>query len=224
MYQVVIIEDNPMVAAIDQTYVEQNRELTVAAVFSDAESALDYFLTHTADLVILDYYLPGMDGQGFMSRFRAAGHTADVIMVTAASDAENVTKLSAFGLLDYLVKPFQYPRFQMAVERFLERRSLLCGSGAQAQSTLDRVFLSQQGSEFLPVEKGIQPATLDRIRVFLRQQQGRPLSIEAISESVGLSRVTVRRYMNRLLALHEVNDSVDYSTGGRPSTIYTYLG
>ena len=50
------------------------------------------------------------------------------------------------------------------------------------------------------------------------------LSIEDIAKNVSLSRVTLRRYMNYLIDKNSVIGGVDYSTAGRPSAVYTYIG
>ncbi len=44
MYQVIIIEDDPMVASINRQYVELNKYLKVTGQFSNGKDALNYFL------------------------------------------------------------------------------------------------------------------------------------------------------------------------------------
>lgn len=41
-----------------------------------------------------------------------------------------------------------------------------------------------------------------------------------VASETGLSRVTIRRYMNFLIEENEVISQIDYSTGGRPSILY----
>ena len=70
-YHVLIIEDDSMVAAIDRQYVESDRRFQVDRVFKNGLPALDYLAEHRADLVILDYYTPQMNGQEFLDRLLA---------------------------------------------------------------------------------------------------------------------------------------------------------
>ena len=58
------------------------------------------------------------------------------------------------------------------------------------------------------------------MREFLTSHSEEYLSSEEISKSVGLSRITVRRYLNYLLENGEIVSIVDYATGGRPSLRY----
>ena len=46
---------------------------------------------------------------------------------------------------------------------------------------------------------------------------------EQIAEHVGLSRITVRRYVNYMVDQGEITSSIDYQTGGRPSIRYLRL-
>ena len=64
------------------------------------------------------------------------------------------------------------------------------------------------------MDKGIHPVTLEIICSFLREHKSEKLSIEDIAKNVSLSRVTLRRYANYLIAKNSVIGGVDYSTGG----------
>ena len=214
MYQVIIVEDDPMVAEIDKQYVEHNSKMAIAGIFQNGQEALDFVRTHPVDLIMLDYYMPVMDGRTFLVKLRAEGILADVIMVTAASEARHVSELYSYGVSDYLIKPFDYNRFQTALQKFVSRREAFAGDKAFNQEELDKVISpeGQRGGQF--VDKGIHPVTLEIICSFLRD----------IAKNVSLSRVTLRRYMNYLIDKNSVIGGVDYSTGGRPSAVYTYIG
>lgn len=90
MYQVIIIEDDPMVASINRTYVELNRNLKVAGVFSNGQDALAYLEKNPADLAIMDFYMPIMNGLELLREIRKRNKTLDIIMVTAANDAVHI--------------------------------------------------------------------------------------------------------------------------------------
>ncbi|HXK77911.1 MAG TPA: response regulator [Oscillospiraceae bacterium] len=225
MYRVMIVEDDPMVAEIDRNYVEHNAKLTVAGVFSGGVEALDYLRTHSVDLILLDYNMPSMTGAEFLSELRRSGGLQDIIMVTAVKDARMVAMLFSFGLVDYLIKPFDYARFQDALTKYLARKEALDSYEMLTQTAIDSFFVAGiQEATSQYIDKGIQPATLEMICTFLRKQKGSTLSIEDISKEIPLSRVTLRRYMNYLVNGNSVEAGMDYGTGGRPCTMYTYVG
>ena len=229
MHRVMIIEDDPMVAAINRKYVEDTDGFLVEAVFQNGEEALEYLRSHDVPLLILDYYMPILNGMEFIDRLHGMGKAPAVIMVTSSSDAQTVCQMFSRGILDYLVKPFEYDRFRMALERFLQTLGRWTESeGALQQEDIDRVFSggTQPLSNLqLPgppqvLAKGLNESTMEMIRCCLRQNKETPLSSEEIAEQVHLSRITVRRYMNYMVETHEIRSNIDYHTGGRPSIKY----
>ncbi|MGI6085698.1 MAG: HTH domain-containing protein [Acetivibrionales bacterium] len=68
--------------------------------------------------------------------------------------------------------------------------------------------------------KGIQPATLEKIISYLNKSREINHTCESLSSELSLSRVTIRRYLNYLVEFNFLTNSIDYSTGGRPSIIY----
>ena len=222
MYQVIIVEDDPMVAAIDRQYVEMNPAFHVAKVCRHGGEGLAYLEGHDADLIILDYYTPSMTGLEFVDQLHAMGKTPDIIMVTSANDTHIVRELLSRGVLDYLVKPFQSCRFRQALDRFLQSRKMLeGGADCMDQQAIDRLVQRGETASAAPtLAKGLNQGTLDRIRAFFDQHPGRMLTSEQVAEQVNLSRITVRRYVNFMVDSGEITSSIDYQTGGRPSIQY----
>ena len=217
-YQVIIIEDDPMVADIDRQYVEMNRAFRVGQVFRSSADALDLLAggAQPVDLIILDYYTPAMTGLQFVDRLHALGLNPAIIMVTSANEG------SIVQVMDYLVKPFRCERFQQALERFLERKKSL--TGGVDQQTIDRLIRREEESAAPALEKGLNTGTLERVREFFRSYSGPALTSEQIAEQVGLSRITVRRYVGHMAEHGELDSFVDYQTGGRPCIRYTAAG
>lgn len=226
MYSVLIVEDDPMVAQIEKQYVERNPEFHVSAVIHNGKDALRYLEQRKVDLILLDLFMPVMDGKEFLSLLRGNGNTSEVIMVTAANTADSVASLCTFGVADYLIKPFDYTRFQQAMQNFISRREILDTSRPLSQESIDRytssLTTSQQTSEPAYMEKGVQQATLDLIMSFMKEHPNVVYSLDELSTVIGLSRVTMRRYMNHLVKQGTIEGSIRYSTGGRPSSVFCY--
>lgn len=68
--------------------------------------------------------------------------------------------------------------------------------------------------------KGIQEKTLNTILEHLKQNKNSWLTGDEIAESVSLTSVTVRRYMNHLTQTGQVIADMNYETGGRPCMLY----
>ena len=101
MYRVLIVEDDPMVASIDRSYVERTADFTVVAVCKNGVEALELFKTEEIDLVVLDYYTPGMNGDEFLDKLHETGMRPEVIMVPSANSVEIVQELLSRGISDY---------------------------------------------------------------------------------------------------------------------------
>jgi len=219
MYEVLIVEDDPMVAMINRQYVSQNPHFHVAAVCGDGASALEYLLNNAVHLVILDVYMPRDDGLALLRKLRAHQLPVSVIMVTAANDTATIEEALRLGIVDYLVKPFAGERFQQALDKFLGRQEAFQELSALDQQHIDRLIGSaDRAPEQLP--KGIQSQTLEMICAALEEEHTFELTAEEIADRIGLSRVTVRRYMNYLLDSGMLLGRMNYETGGRPCMLY----
>lgn len=222
MYEVMIAEDDPMVAMINKQYVNQNVHFHVAQICRDGEAALEYLRKNTVHLVILDVFMPRVDGMELLRRIRREQLPVEVIMVTAANDGASLNEALRLGVIDYLVKPFVNARFQAALEKFMSQRSAFHALSSLNQQNIDYIMESvhRKGVELTP--KGIQDKTLESISRYMRDMAGTELTSEEIADQVGLSRVTVRRYMNHLLEKGDIVGRMNYETGGRPCMVYRW--
>ena len=225
MYQVIIIEDDPMVAAINRKYVEDTPGFTVKSVFQNGAQALEYLKDNDVSLIILDYYTPMMSGMAFVDMLHGMGKAPAIIMVTSASDVQIVKSMFSRGVLDYLVKPFEYDRFKAALERFRQTMSRwqdACTSLKQEE--IDSMMTPEGAGDekriIQALSKGLNETTMRMIQVFLSGNGTKYFTSEEIASQVNLSRITVRRYMNYMLETNQVVSTIDYQTGGRPSIKY----
>lgn len=220
MYTVLIVEDDPMVAMINEQFVSRHKDFKVIEKCVDGESALQYLEENKVDLVIMDVYMPIMDGFETLRQIRKKQIEVDVIMVTAANEAESLKQGLHLGVVDYLVKPFTFERFKIALDKFL----------AQAEALKDLEKVNQKNIDFLidntrkTVDdlhpKGIQEKTMRMILDHLRENTNKWLTGDEIAEKVGLTGVTVRRYMTHLTETGLVMGDMNYETGGRPCMLY----
>ena len=218
MYRVVIVEDDPMVSLINRTYVERDPRFQVVQTFQDGRAALDWLEQNPVDLAVLDVYMPLFTGVELLRELRRRGVDVDAVMVTAANDRQTVDALLKMGVVDYLVKPFTARRFQQALDTFCRQREAISAHTSVSQEDLDAMLSS--GRSAAPVPKGLQLRTLARVRECLAQAPREGCTCEALSEQVGLSSVTVRRYLTYLVGRGEATSRINYDTGGRPSLLY----
>lgn len=225
MIKVVIIEDDPMVSFIHNQYLEKMPDILITASFTNAKEAWNYLQKYKIDLIILDVYMPGMTGIELLQKMRAAGDQTDVIMVTADNSLSDIKTALSLGVLDYLVKPFEFGRFSAAINKYYNKNELGGGDENLTQEDIDRMFVGDNRASAgnKQMDKGIQQATLNTLLECLQGNKGEPVSCDVLSEQSGLSKVTVRRYMNHLIENDKAESIIDYQTGGRPRITYRIL-
>lgn len=220
MYKILIIEDDPMVTLINEQYIQRNKEFEIVGKCRDGNSALLFLENHDVDLLILDVYMPKMNGFEMLRQIRNRNMTVDAIMVTAANDRESLEEALHLGIVDYLVKPFTFDRFQMALEKYITQNNALKGMETLNQTSIDHIFDSSRKKKETFFPKGIQEKTLLLILDHLKENKNIWLTGDEISEKIGLTSVTVRRYMNYLAETGRVISEINYETGGRPRMQY----
>lgn len=227
MYKVLIVEDDPMVAMINEQYVCKNKDFCVVKTCRNGQEALD-FLTGSEgsdiDLVIMDVFMPYLNGVETLKKIRENKLHCEVIMVTAANDPATLEETMHLGVIDFLIKPFAYERFQVSLEKFIANKEAF----RSADQTIDQSYVDSlisnpgAGAGYMAekeLPKGIQEKTLNLLTDYLKNKGGW-VTGDQISQEVGLSNVTVRHYMSYLMEIKKVKGEINYETGGRPSMLY----
>lgn len=219
MYKVLVVEDDPMVRMINEQYVRMNKDFCIASSVKNGQEALDYIKENKVDLVILDVFMPFMNGVEFLKKLREQKLKIEVIMVTAANDTATLEETMHLGVIDYLVKPFALERFQVALEKFTAKMNAINGSDVLDQNLIDSIISNSPQKKSKEYPKGIQEKTLERIKTCFENKNDWH-SVEIIAEKLGISIVTVRHYVNYLVKEGFLQESINYETGGRPSMLY----
>lgn len=220
-----IVEDDPMVAEVNKGFVEATGGFEIVGLARSGLEALELIQTTHPQLVILDIFLPDLDGLETLAEIRKKNEPVDVILVTAARDSETITNVFRYGAIDYIVKPFKFDRFKRALESYMTLRRTLMKDSLD-QEEIDRLAAknrsllaapSPQVEQNLP--KGLNEVTLKQILLFLLKQSD-ALSAEEVAEGVGLARVTARRYLDYLEKSKKIKLEIQYGSVGRPINRY----
>ena len=115
MINVLIVEDDPMVAEFNKRYLNQVEGFKLKAVARSFEEAIEVLKTKDIQLILLDIFMPGLSGLELLSQIRKTDSEVDVIIVSAACDIQTIKKALKYGAVDYLIKPFEFERFNSAL-------------------------------------------------------------------------------------------------------------
>lgn len=223
MYKVLIVEDDPMVAMINEQYIRKNKNFKVIGTCNDGSSALSFLENNSVNLLVLDVYMPHTDGFELLRTIRNRKITTDAIMVTAANDRESLEEALHLGIVDYLVKPFTFDRFQIALEKYIAQTHALKDLDTLNQTSIDHIMEHSKKNTEVLYPKGIQEKTLQLILNHLREESNTWTTGDEIAKKTGLTGVTVRRYMNYLAESGKVISEMNYEIGGRPCMKYKVI-
>lgn len=220
MVRVIIAEDDPLVGQLNAQYLNQLGGLSVQGIFPNGEAAFAYLQEHPIDLAIVDVYMPVCGGLELLRRIRSARLQTAVIMITAATEMAVVEEALRLGIEDYIIKPFAYERLGEAVRKYLSKADLVKGIDRADQQMVDRLLSMAPPSIPCELPKGLNAKTLASIQSVLSSNRDGSHTCESLSTASGLSKVTVRHYLNYLIESGSLNSSIDYETGGRPRVLY----
>jgi two-component system, LytTR family, response regulator len=134
----IIIEDEPLAVKVLSDYILQIPFLEIQATFKDAILATDYLRNNTTDLIFLDIHLPKLKGMAFL---KTLTHPPAVIITTAYH--QYAVEGFDLNVTDYLLKPFDFERFLIAVTKVKTARKENQASN-ESQEAKDFIFLHVQ--------------------------------------------------------------------------------
>ncbi|MBO9562621.1 MAG: response regulator transcription factor [Niastella sp.] len=130
----VIVDDEPLAVTLLVQYVEKVPGLTVVFKTTHVLEALHVIEEGNADLLFLDIHMPELSGMQFM---KIIGNRCKVILTTAYT--EYALEGYEHDVVDYLLKPFSFDRFMMAVVKAKER--LEQKQATPAKDVPDHIFV-----------------------------------------------------------------------------------
>ena len=221
MIRIIVVEDDPLVAQLNTDHLNGLEGCQVVGTFSNGLEALEFLKKHPVDLAVLDVYMPICNGIDLLRQIRTLGIQTAVIMITAATEFAVVDEALLLGIVDYLIKPFSYDRLRDSVLRYRDKINMRQGIQQASQDMVDTLMGKPTAKKpHSPLPKGLNIRTLETVRSALEQEIEGIHTCESISAASGLSRVTVRHYLNYLSEVGEVVSDIDYETGGRPRVLY----
>lgn len=218
MIKVIIVEDDPMVRMITEKFIASLGSFKIEATYGDGKEAFEYLLEGNGELLILDMYLPGMNGLEILKGLREKNISIDTIFVTASNSLEEIEEASQLGAVDYLIKPFNFSRMRDSLKKHIARREMLFGKESLTQQEVDRIF--HYVANETTVSKGIQEITLKKIMKILGEAPNKEHSSKEVSEKLNTSVVTVKKYLDYLTETGRVESTLHYKSVGRPQCRY----
>ncbi|PZE16194.1 DNA-binding response regulator [Putridiphycobacter roseus] len=140
----IIIEDQAPAQRVLKNYIAHLDNLELIGTFNDAIHAKDFLDKQTVDLMFLDIHLPKTSGLDFLQDLTTSPST---IITTAFSDY--AVQSFELNVVDYLVKPFSFTRFQKAIEKVMDQRKNVNHSNFFIKSGHDYISINSNDVVFI---------------------------------------------------------------------------
>jgi len=108
----IIVEDEPLAVKVLSDYILQTPFLELQGTFKDAILATDYLRHNNTELIFLDIHLPKLKGMAFLKTLT----NPPAVIITTAYHQYAVEGFN-LNVTDYLLKPFEFERFLVAVTK-----------------------------------------------------------------------------------------------------------
>ena len=122
MPSILIVDDEPGVrSALGGVLRDEGYGVDTA---DSGEACLQRLAGHTYDVVLLDIWLPGMDGLATLTRMRERQFDAQVVIISGHGNVESAVRAIKMGAFDFVEKPLSLEKTILVVRNALRQRSL----------------------------------------------------------------------------------------------------
>ncbi|MFJ8100728.1 response regulator [Lysinibacillus sp. NPDC096212] len=224
-----IIEDDFRVAKIHADYVHNIKGFIVIENLRTGKETIEKLKTTSSlpEIILTDLYIPDVEGSSLVSHIRHLYPSIKIIVISAATEISLIKDILDLGISDYLIKPFEEQRLQRAFQKYLQEHHLFQNSKNVTQKDLDSLFYRESTNKIIDEEtfvKGIDLHTLQIVKSIFEDLKTQELTASQLSELIGSSRSTARRYLEYLVGEQFLQTKLIYGTVGRPERKYVYHG
>jgi len=216
----VVCDSQPMTQMIEE-YTERLKCFSHLKTVGEFNLAIQALNKYAFDYIILILSHPKEANLDLLQFVRTESISAEVIMISSVSRVEYIRKAFSFGICDYIIKPVSFDRFKQSIRRATTKANYLDGFKYLSQSEVDHYIALGDGSGPIDLteKKGVSALTLKKIEAMI-SKESRPFTAGALAKKAGLSRITVRRYLENMLEEGLLSADYIYGEIGRPQKVY----
>jgi two-component system nitrogen regulation response regulator NtrX len=181
--RLLIIDDEPEILKQVSGLMEDEGYETVTA--GGGDEGIKAFSAGGISLVLLDVYMPGMNGLEVLERIKEIDRGVPVIMVSGQGSIDVAVKATKLGAIDFVEKPFQPERLLVSVANALEIHTLRSENVRLAGELRQSRIMVGRSEVMRALEADILKAAPSKIRVLIAGENGtgKELVASAIHEN-----------------------------------------
>lgn len=222
MITVLVVDDDFRVARIHSAFIDRVEGFRTIGAAHTGHEAIRLAVALDPDLILLDLYLPDIFGLDVLNRMRVAGVEGDVIVISAANESETVARAVKLGVSNYLLKPFTQDDFVQRLTQYRASRRASRPARLSDQAAVDQLLVRGEGGRAAALPKGLSPETAALILAAVTDAEAE-LSAQECADTVGISRVSARRYLEYFATQGTLAVTLRYGTVGRPERRYAVV-
>jgi two-component system, NarL family, response regulator LiaR len=187
--KLVIVDDHAMVRKGMRAFLAEFDDIQVIGEASDGWKAVELIKQFKPDVVLLDLFMPGMDGIETIQRLMTVQPQLGIIILTAFAKEDKVVEAIKAGALGYVVKDAQPEELVQSIR--------LVSTGTPAISPGIAWKILQAGRE--SIEKTARRQDLSERETEVLRLLTKGKTDQEIASQLVLSDVTIRTHVNRIL-------------------------
>ncbi len=145
--KIIVVDDEDNIrGTLQEILSDEGYEVTCA---KDGETALRVFQKEAPDVVLLDVWIPGIDGMQTLKMLKNIDPETEIIMMSGHGSIDTAVKATKLGAYDFIEKPFSLESILRIVAKALRSRHIRLSkkqSGGQSAENMERRFLGSSQS------------------------------------------------------------------------------
>ncbi|WP_435275537.1 LytR/AlgR family response regulator transcription factor [Psychrobium sp. nBUS_13] len=134
-----IIDDEPLAHTLIESFARKIDYLTHQGNCHNAEQAKEFLAQHQVDFIFLDIHMPQVSGFEFL---QSLSNPPKVIIISAHK--EYALESYEYAISDYLLKPFDFERFEKAVRKVSAELTVSDSAPNPTKSTSNHIFIKDE--------------------------------------------------------------------------------
>src|SRR6266849_7589796 len=168
MAKILIVDDEQSIRNTLAKILEDEGHRTVRC--DSGEEALAQFARDEFDLIVLDLWLPGVDGMTVLERLRSAG-APPVIVISGHGNIDTAVRATRLGAYDFLEKPLSLQRVVLTINHALSDRKLRDQVKDLRQQVSEELLIGES-EPMKALEQHIRSAAPSNSRVLITGENG----------------------------------------------------
>ena len=193
--RVLLIDDHALVRKGIEGLL-RSRGVEMVASVGSGEEGVRRALELTPDVVLLDVKMPGMNGIETLTRLRAHGVSAPVLMLTMSSEDADLSAALRAGAQGYLLKDMEPEELVPALEAALRGEHVVA---KELLGTLARIVRGNAGAAAGTPQQSASFVDLTRREMEILEQVAKGLSNKLIANALNITDGTVKLHVKAIL-------------------------